>query len=112
MARKRNAAKLRTHELDVSRLAQDEAPSASPAGLSESDLSPNERAQRIEFFRREDDARMSGCVLDAGGKASLNGDGGRLWGFKVGLELEMVKVACRGVPREPEMTGRMGRAAL
>ena len=55
---------------------------------------------------------MSGCVLDAGGKASLNGDGGRLWGFKVGLELEMVKVACRGVPREPEMTGRMGRAAL
>lgn len=54
----------------------------------------------------------SGSGLDAGGKASLNGDWGRLWGFKVGLELEMVKVGCRGVSREPEVTGRMGCAAL
>ena len=31
------------------------------------------RRKRIEFFRREDDARMSGRGLDAGGKATLNG---------------------------------------
>ena len=31
------------------------------------------RAKRIEFFRREDDARTSGVGLDAGGKATLNG---------------------------------------
>ncbi len=68
--------------------------------------------KRIEFFRREDDAGTSGVGLDAGGKASLNGDGGRLWGFKVGLELERVKVVCRGASREREMTGRMGSAAL
>ena len=34
---------------------------------------PAKSAKRIEFFRREDDARRSGVGLDAGGKATLNG---------------------------------------
>ena len=70
------------------------------------------RAKRIEFFRREDDSMASGRGLDAGGKTSLNGVGGRLWRFRVGLELEIVAVDLHVEPTSPELGGRMVMAAM